>query len=95
MVDRRGACAMLGVSLRTLTVWERLGRISCGQIRPFPNDKPGRCKLYPVEELERARAAIEREGKPYPDPDRPGVWRVPLTAIAIVTNASWTSARLS
>jgi hypothetical protein len=34
------------------------------------NDKPGRCKLYPIEKLERARATIEREGKPYPDPAR-------------------------
>jgi hypothetical protein len=66
------------VSLTTWVVWERRGRINCGQYHRLPNDKPGRCKLYPRDELERARREIEQLGKPYPDPGRPGVWRVPL-----------------
>lgn len=78
MVDRHEACAMFGVSLRTWTCWEKRGRITCGQYHPMPNDKPGQCKLYPREELERAQVEIEKLGKPYADPDRPGVWRVPL-----------------
>jgi len=78
MVDRHEACRMFGVSLRTWTVWERRGRITCGRYHRLPDDKPGRCKLYPKVELERARVEIERFGKPYPDPARPGVWRVPL-----------------
>lgn len=78
MADRHEACRMFGVSLTTWVVWERRGRITCGQYHPLPNDKPGRCKLYPKDELERARAEIEKLGKPYADPDRPGVWRVPL-----------------
>jgi hypothetical protein len=79
MVDRNEACAMFGgVSLTTWMVWERRGRITCGQFHRLPNDKPGRCKLYPKAELERARVGIEKVGKPYADPDRPGVWRVPL-----------------
>jgi hypothetical protein len=78
MVDRHEACRMFGVSLRTWTVWEQRGRITCGQYHPRPNDKPGICKLYPMDELERARVEIEKLGKPYADPDRPGVWRVPL-----------------
>ncbi|HSI34284.1 MAG: AP2 domain-containing protein [Phycisphaerae bacterium] len=78
MVDRDEASRMFGVSLRTWTVWEQRGRITCGQYHPVPNDKPGRCKLYPRDELERARIEIEKLGKPYPDPELPGVWRVPL-----------------
>ena len=78
MVDRHEACRMFGVSIGTWTVWERRGRITCGRYHPLPNDKPGRCKLYPNDELERARQEIEKLGKPYVDPDRPGVWRVPL-----------------
>ncbi len=78
MVDRDDACNMFGVSLTTWTVWEQKGRIQCGQFFPLPDDKPGRCKLYPVAELERLREEISLLGKPYPDPDRPGIWRVPL-----------------
>jgi hypothetical protein len=78
MVDRHEACRMFGVSLTTWIVWERRGRITCGQYHALPNDKPGRCKLYPKVELERARVEIEKLGKPYPDPEQPGVWRVPL-----------------
>lgn len=78
LIDRHEACRMFGVSLTTWIVWERRGRITCGQWHPLPNDKPGRCKLYPREELERARVEIENLGKPYADPDRSGVWRVPL-----------------
>jgi hypothetical protein len=78
MVDRHEACRMFGVSIGAWTVWERRGRITCGQLYPLPDDKPGRCKLYPKDELERAREDIENLGKPYADPDRPGVWRVPI-----------------
>jgi hypothetical protein len=78
MVDRHEAAAMFGVSLTAWLVWERRGRITCGEYHRLPNDKPGRCKLYPKAELERARVEIEKLGKPYADPDRSGVWRVPL-----------------
>jgi hypothetical protein len=78
MVDRHEACAMFGVSLSAWMAWERKGRITCGRYHRLPNDRPGQCKLYPKEELERTRVEIEKLGKPYPDPDRPGVWRVPL-----------------
>jgi hypothetical protein len=78
MVDRHEACAMFGVSLSTWRAWQNNGRITCGQLYPLPNDRPGRCKLYPKAELERLRREIEQLGKPYPDPSRPGVLRVPL-----------------
>ena len=79
MVDRHEACAMFGVSIGAWMAWERKGRITCGRFYPLPDDSQGgRCKLYPKDELERARVEIEKLGKPYPHPDRPGVWRVPL-----------------
>jgi hypothetical protein len=34
--------------------------------------------LYPVAALARLREELEQVGQPYPDPQRPGVWRVPL-----------------
>ncbi len=78
LVDRYEACRTFGVSLTTWIVWERRRRITCGQYHRLPNDKGGQCKLYPKDELERARVEIEKLGKPYADLDQPGVWRVPL-----------------
>jgi hypothetical protein len=78
MMDRDDAAAMFGVSVGTWGKWDADGRIKCGKFYPLPDDKPGRCKLYPTEELERLREEISALGKPYPDPDRPGCWRVPL-----------------
>jgi hypothetical protein len=79
MVDRHEACAMFGVAISAWMRWEKIGRITCGRFFPLPDDtRGGRCKLYPRDGLERARAEIEQLGKPYPDPGRPGVWRVPL-----------------
>jgi hypothetical protein len=76
-VDRDGACALFGVSSRTWLTWQRDGRVTCGRLQPRPGDGHV-VKLYPVAELERLRAELGQVGQPYPDPDRPGVWRVPL-----------------
>src|SRR5947199_10484323 len=58
-VDRRGACALFGVSSRTWLAWQRDGRVTCGRLHPRPGD--GHCvKLYPVAELERLRAELGR-----------------------------------
>jgi hypothetical protein len=76
MVDVDDACAMFDISRTAWTVWERRGRIRCGQFHAMPTG--GRCKLYPVQELQRLREEFSRLGKPYPDPDRPGCYRVPL-----------------
>jgi hypothetical protein len=78
MVERDDACQMFGIAEKTWSEWERKGRITCGRYFPLPDDKPGRCKLYPIEELERLREELSQLGKPYPDPDRAGCYRVPL-----------------
>lgn len=68
---------MFGVSGGTWTAWVREGRVTCGQRLQRPGDGHT-CVLYPKAALERLRDQIEQIGKPYPDPQRPGVWRVPL-----------------
>ncbi len=40
---------------------------------------PGEPKLYKVEEINRMLDEYGRWAPPYPDPDRPGVYRVPLS----------------
>ncbi len=55
--------------------------ITCGQLHAVPNNKPGRCKLYPKDELERTRMEIEKIGKPYADPNRACVVRVPVITV--------------
>jgi hypothetical protein len=77
-MERDDAAAMFGVSIGTWGTWDSNGRIACGKYFPLPDEKPGRCRLYPIEELERLREEISALGKPYPDPDRPGCYRVPL-----------------
>jgi hypothetical protein len=69
---REDACSRFGVSIQVWWRWERQGLISCGM------RIPGGPKLYRVEDIERL---VEKHGvlsPPYPDPDRPGVYRVPL-----------------
>jgi transposase len=69
---REEACSRFGVSIQTWWRWECKGLIKCG-LRV-----PGGPKLYRVEDIERL---VERHGflsPPYPDPERPGCYRVPL-----------------
>jgi hypothetical protein len=68
---------MFGVASTTWLRWQREGRVTCGQRHQRPGDGHT-CVLYPVAELERLRGEVERIGQPYPDTERPGVWRVPL-----------------
>jgi hypothetical protein len=80
-VTRREACRMFGVSCGAWLEWERKGRVTCGHFVPNPKDKPGRSKVYPLDELHRLLDEFSRIGKPYADRDRPGVWRVPIRSL--------------
>jgi hypothetical protein len=71
-VRQRDAYRMFGVDLATWRRWEREGRITCGQ------RLHGGPKLYPRVELQRLLAECGRYSPPYPDPERPGCYRVPL-----------------
>jgi hypothetical protein len=73
LVTREEAWETLGVSMPTWWRWEREGKITCG------HRVPGGPKLYKVEDINRLLAENGRMAPPYPDPDRPGVYRVPLS----------------
>ncbi|HSV13807.1 MAG TPA: AP2 domain-containing protein, partial [Tepidisphaeraceae bacterium] len=81
MMGRHEACRVFEVSITTWVVWERKGRVQCGQWVPVPGGKPGRCKVYPIDEINRLLEEYQRIGKPYADPDRAGCCRVPLRSL--------------
>jgi hypothetical protein len=72
-VSMRDACQMFGVHPNTWNRWERDGLITCGK-----RFTARRLKLYPLDQLERLLAECGRYAPPYPDPHRPGCYRVPL-----------------
>lgn len=78
-VRQREAARMFGVDYSTFHRWELEGRITCGT-----RSMGGGVKVYPVEELEKLVAECGKYSPPYPDPDRPGVWRVPLAGRDII-----------
>ena len=71
-IRRQTAWAMFGVKRSVWERWENEGMITCGvYIRPWP-------KLYPLEEIKRLLLECGRLTPPYPDPQHPGCYRVPL-----------------
>ncbi len=73
-VHGREAWRMFGVDHATWHRWELEGKITCG-VR-IDNCGP---KIYPIEMLNLMLEECGRYAPPYPDPQRPGVLRVPLT----------------
>ena len=72
-IRRQTAWAMFGVGKTVWERWENEGVITCGvYIRPWP-------KLYPLEEIKRLVQECGRLAPPYPDPQHPGCYRVPLS----------------
>jgi len=72
------AGAIFGVTEKTFLRWEEEGLITCGR-----TETGRRLKVYPRAVLERMMEENGRYAPPYPDPDRPGVLRVPLTGHAM------------
>lgn len=72
-ICQKQAARMFGVNFQTLKRWEREGLVPRSTL-------VGRRRLYPRDELTRIMAMHGRPGpsEPYPDPDRPGCWRLPL-----------------
>ena len=71
-IRRQTAWAMFGVRRAVWERWENEGVITCGvYIRPWP-------KLYPLEEIKRLLMECGRLTPPYPDPQYPDCYRVPL-----------------
>jgi DNA-binding transcriptional MerR regulator len=77
-VRARQAAGMFGVSYKTLRRWEAEGRITSGT-----TGLGAKLKVYRVDELRRLVAECGTMSPPYEDPERPGVWRVPLAGHGI------------
>lgn len=69
---------MFGISKTKWDRWTWTGRITCG-VQPMKNGPT----VYPVAELERLVAELGRLSPPYPDPERPGCYRVPVHGWAL------------
>jgi len=69
-VDRAEAGRMFGVSDQVFARWHRRGRVRGTLI--------GRKWFYDGAELNRLREECGTWGPPYPDPEQPGCYRVPL-----------------
>lgn len=76
MMSRCEAHQLFGVSTQVWKRWERKGLVG-GGVRIA-----GR-KFYRVEDINRMLEEYGRMAPPYPDPDRPGCYRVPLTGSKI------------
>ncbi len=74
---RQQAARFIGVPFTTWTYWEHQERTPVGAWGPTPKGN-GRCKLYTIAELQAFAEELEKLHKPYADPDRPGVHRVPI-----------------
>src|SRR5688500_19844804 len=73
-VRQKQAWRMFGVDRGTWKRWEREKQITCGR-----RVNRGGPKLYKLEDLQRLLEEYGRYCPPYPDPDRAGVYRVPLS----------------
>jgi transposase len=73
LIRREEAWERFGVGIGTWQRWEREGVITCGA------RVPAGPKLYKLQDIERLLEEYGKFSPPYPDPDRPGVYRVPLS----------------
>ncbi|MFI4882163.1 MAG: hypothetical protein ACIAQU_06215, partial [Phycisphaerales bacterium JB064] len=71
------AARLIGVPWGTWHHWEHQGRTPIGAWGSNPSNR-GRCKMYTLAELEAFAEELEKLHKPYADPERPGVVRVPI-----------------
>lgn len=71
------AARFIGVPWGTWNHWEHQGRTPIGAWGSNPSNR-GRCKMYTLAELEAYAEELEKLHKPYADPERPGVVRVPI-----------------
>lgn len=76
VMTRPEAAAFMGASLGTFTRWEREGRVTIRRYRMIRG--AGRAIYYTVADLTRLREEFRKREEPHPDPQRPGVYRVPI-----------------
>lgn len=76
VMTRLEAAAFMGVSLGSFGIWERDGRVTIPRYRAATGT--GGTIYYTVHDLTRLREEFRKLVEPYPDPERPGVYRVPI-----------------
>lgn len=74
LADRIAAAEFFGVCLGTICAWEVEGRINSDLWEKTPRGNP--IKVYRLDYLHQKREEFRSLDAPYPDPDRPGVYRV-------------------
>lgn len=76
VMTRIEAAAFMGVSFGTFGVWERDGRVTIPKYRAVSGAR--RTMFYAAADLARLREEFKKLEEPHPDPNRPGVYRVPV-----------------
>jgi hypothetical protein len=81
MLTREQAAEMLEVATHTFGNWETAGEVDLPRYRE--EDTTGKPILYAAADIARLKEALDKVGKPYPDPHpcRKGVMRVPLRTL--------------
>jgi hypothetical protein len=84
-VTSEAARALFGLSAHKWAHWVRDERVPAGRWGHAPTGK--RCLLFPLDELKRLKSRLDDERgqarralEPYPDPDRPGVYHLPVAS---------------
>lgn len=76
-IERREACRIFEISVSTIKKWENRGLIR--RKRSLPHGKRAEWRvLYDVEDIKRQLPELGPIEPPYPDPERPGCYRLPL-----------------
>lgn len=78
MMNRDQAAAFMGVSHTTWCVWERSGISKLPRYREASGY--GRFVLYRAADVAAFKEEHRKRSQPHPDPDRPGVIRVPVAS---------------
>lgn len=76
VLTRREAAAFMGVSIEAFSAWEGLGRVTIPRYRATKGT--GRAMFYAAADLERLREEFRKLEEPHPDPEHPGIIRVPI-----------------
>ena len=76
-ITRQQAARIIGVPFSTWTHWEHQRRTPVGAWGPAAKGT-GRCKLFTRAELDDFAEDLRKQHEIYPDPERPGCYRVPI-----------------
>ena len=77
VMTRDEAAAFMGVACRTFSTWEAEGRVTIPRYRVVGS--AGHAVFYAAADLTRLREEFRKLEEPSPDPERPGVYRVPIS----------------